>query len=132
MLFRSGGKRQHGAASLGQRTGHGSAAVGCVLALGGKGDLTVRGAFQFYPADARHIAHSGQHGVSLALRGSAQTAAGIQSLAQLLRAANSHQMPLGEDEHLLAYRLHLAEDVAGQNDRVRLAQLPDEVANLFT
>ena len=39
-------------------------------------------------------------------------------------------MPLGEDEHLLAYRLHLAEDVAGQNDRVRLAQLPDEVANL--
>ena len=78
-----GGKCQHGAAGLGQRPGHGGAAVGGILALGGKGDLTVCGAFQFYLADARYAAHSGQHGVSLALRGSAQTAAGIQSLAQL-------------------------------------------------
>ena len=46
-----------------------------------RGDLTVRGAFQFYLADARHAAHSGQHGVGLALRGGTQAAAGIQGLA---------------------------------------------------
>ena len=39
-------------------------------------------------------------------------------------------MPFRQDEHLLTHGLHLAEDVAGQDDRVRLAQLPNEVADL--
>ena len=39
-------------------------------------------------------------------------------------------MPLGKDQHLTAHCLHLAEDVAGQDDRVAFPQLPDQSADL--
>ena len=39
-------------------------------------------------------------------------------------------MPLGQDQYLTAHRLHLAEDVAGQNDRMGLAQFLNESADL--
>ena len=45
---------------------------------------------------------------------------------QLLQGAGGRQFAFGKDEHLLTDRLHLAEDMAGQNDGVGLAQLPDE------
>ena len=48
---------------------------------------------------------------------------------QLLQGAGGRQFAFGKDEHLLTDRLHLAEDMAGQNDGVGLAQLPDEFAH---
>ena len=62
--------------------------------------------------------------------GSAQTATGVQLFGQLFRRTHRHQMPLGKDQHLTAHCLHLAEDVAGQDDRVAFPQLPDQSADL--
>ena len=39
-------------------------------------------------------------------------------------------MPFGKDQDLLADCLHLTEDMAGQDDRMCPAQLPDELADL--
>ena len=46
-----------------------------------------------------------------------------------LQGAGGRQFAFGKDKHLLTDRLHLAEDMAGQNDGVGLAQLPDEFAH---
>ena len=49
---------------------------------------------------------------------------------QLLQTARCRQPAFGQDQHLLADRLHLAQNMTGQDDRVGLPQLPDEFADL--
>lgn len=49
---------------------------------------------------------------------------------QLLQTACCRQMPFGKDQDLLADCLHLTEDMAGQDNCMCPAQLPDELADL--
>ena len=46
------------------------------------------------------------------------------------RESVSHEAAVVDDDHALADRLHLRQDVGGKNDRVALAEALDQVADL--
>ena len=47
-----------------------------------------------------------------------------------VRRAVGHKAAVVDDDHALADRLHLRQDVGGKNDRVALAEALDQVADL--
>ena len=83
--------------------------------------------------DVGNIIHAGQDradGLLIRLRGKVDLTRRKQAALQLVRLAKGEQLPVRDDEDLLADRLHLGEDVRAEDDRVRLPELADEVADL--
>ena len=77
-----------------------------------------------------HTGSRPQNILAAALRRGGNTALGTQALRQLLRRTAGNQLAVREDQHIIANRLHLAQNMAGQDDRVGLAQFPDQAAHL--
>ena len=127
---RLGAQAQHRAARLSQRQRERTAQVGARRADGGEADLAALlvGDTQF--GQAGHLACSGHNGLAAALCRGGDRALGGQLGGQLLRCALRHEPAVGNDEHPVTDGLDLAQNMAGQDDRVGLAQVADEGADL--
>ena len=125
-----GAQGQHRAAGLGQRQRQRAAQVGAGLADGGKADLAAFFGGDAQVAEARHRRGGGQYGLTAALRRGRDGAPGGQAAGEFFRRALRDEFAVRDDEHAVADGLYLAEDMAGQNDGVRLAQVVDEGADL--
>lgn len=80
-----------------------------------------------------HPGQSAQDGSGLllaALDGELQGGSAGKELFQVVRGVAGHQPAPGDNHDLLAYRPHLGQDMAAEDDGVLLPQLPDQIPDL--